>query len=148
MARNESQIRREIKTVLEHTKDIEHVNDRCGTSEYGVDLTFEQKDAFGGIQVYGVQIKVGDLTVNGNSSSGSVREVISQLAIAFGHKCPSSDQFLSAVYVVTSGEIKTHAQEYIRSARVGFREIHFVDGQALDKFLVEGIARTKKYQES
>lgn len=81
-------------------------------------------------------------------ASSSVKEIIGQLSIAFGHRFPPHDKYLDAVYVIAEGTINHYAQEHIKSARLGFREIRFIDKQDLDKFKLEGKARASTFRET
>lgn len=118
------------------------IYDQCGTIEFGIDFTFEREDAFGSARLYGVQTKVGDLRSSRKRASPSVKELLGQISIAFGHRFQPQDRFLDGVYVIVDGEVNAHAREYIRSARVGFREVYVLDSSDLTRFftLAEGRA--------
>jgi hypothetical protein len=90
---------------------------------------------------YGIQIKTKNIKSTKDRHSISVKEIIAQLAIAFGHSFPPDGKHLDAVYVVTNKEINMFAQEDILAARVDFSEIRFIDKQYLNKLLIEGNAK-------
>lgn len=137
----EDKLRKEIKKILKLTPTIKNVDDKCGGMEFGVDLIFEREDIFENTIRYGIQIKTKEIRATKNRNSESVKEIIAQLAIAFGHPFPPDEKKLDAVYIITTKEINSYAQEHIQAARVGFREIYFINGQYLDKFLTTGRAR-------
>jgi|YelNatPaOPRAMG01_1025707.scaffolds.fasta_scaffold56709_2 hypothetical protein len=137
----EDRLRKQIKEILEHDPTIIRVDDRCSGIEFGIDLVFERRDVFGVPREYGIQIKTKNIKSTKDRHSISVKEIIAQLAIAFGHSFPPDGKHLDAVYIVTDKEINMFAQEDILAARVGFREIHFIDKQYLNRFLIEGKAK-------
>lgn len=139
--KKEAKLRKQIQEILEQDRTIKRVDDKCSGIEFGVDLIFEREDIFGIIRKYGIQIKAKNIKATKNRNSESVKEIIAQLAIAFGHPFPPDGKNLDAVYVITNKEINSFAQEHIRAARIGFREIYFIDKQHLDQFLIEGKAK-------
>jgi hypothetical protein len=148
MKGKESNLRKDIITILNNTPGINRVDDRCSGIEHGVDIVFEQNDVFGISRLYGIQLKSQNIKSTKRKASSSVKEIIGQLAIAFGHRFPPSDKYLDAVYVITDGTINQYAQEHIKSARLGFREIRFIDKQDLYKFMLEGKARVSTMRET
>jgi len=132
---NEDELRKQIKEILQKDPTIKRVDDKHGGVEFGIDLVFEREDPFGEVRKYGIQIKIGDINAR------IAKDIIAQLLMAFGHPFPPDERSLDGVYVVTNGEINSYAQEQIKAARVGFREIHFIDGQILERFLQRGKAK-------
>lgn len=124
------------------------VYDQCGSIEFGIDLTFERKDAFGITRLYGVQLKAGDLKSSNIRASRGVKELLGQISIAFGHRFQPHDRFLDGVYVIVSGEVNPHAREYLVSARVGFREVYVLDGNDLTRFFTLAQGRIGAFQET
>jgi hypothetical protein len=137
----EDRLRKQIKEILEHDSTITRVDDRCSGIEFGVDLVFERTDVFGAPREYGIQIKTKNIKSTKDRHSISVKEIIAQLAIAFGHSFPPDGKHLDAVYVVTNEEINVFAYEDILAARVDFSEIRFIDKQYLNRLLIEGNAK-------
>lgn len=137
----EDKLRKQVQEILKNDPTVKRVDDKCSSIEFGVDLIFEREDSFRVIRKYGIQIKTKDIKSTRSRHSESVKEIIAQLAIAFGHPFPPGDKNLDAVYVITSKEINSFAQEHIMAARIGFREVYFIDGQHLKPFLVEGEAK-------
>jgi len=144
---NEDGLRNQIKEILKQDPTITRVDDKCSSIEFGVDLIFERKDPFNVIRKYGIQIKTKNITSTKERGSESVKEIIAQLAIAFGHQFPPDGKNLDAVYVIATKEINPFAQEHIKAARIGFREIYFIDGQTLERFLIEGKAKVNVLKE-
>lgn len=145
--KKEDELRKQIQEILKQDPTIKKVDDKCGGIEFGVDLIFEREDIFGITRKYGIQIKTKDIKATKNRNSESVKEIIAQLAIAFGHPFPPDGKNLDAVYVITNKEINSFAQEHIRAARIGFREIYFIDQQHLNKFLVAGQSQVNTFKE-
>lgn len=143
----EDELRKEIIECLEKIEGIE-VYDMCSSVEFGIDLTFERKDTFGIARLYGIQLKTGNLSSRRNKISRSLKEIIGQIAIAFGHRFQPQDKRLDAIYVVVDGDISTHALHYIRSASVGFREVYFIDKQKLNKFFAENKPKVASFKET
>lgn len=139
--REEDQLRKQIQEILKQDPTITRVDDKCSGMEFGVDLIFERKDAFGVIRRYGIQVKTKDIKATKNRNSENVKKIIGQLAIAFGHPFPPDGKNLDAVYVITNKEINSFAHEHIKAARIGFREVYFIDGQHLKQFLLKGKAK-------
>lgn len=133
----ERKLRKEIKEILEANRGlVERVHDTHGQAEHGCDLILLKNDAFGQLRAYCAQVKTGDLKCSQNRTNKGIRELIGQLAIAFGEKVSidGKDYTLDGIYVITDGEISKLARNYIRSALVGIRNIYFLDKQALDEF--------------
>ena len=127
--RNENQIRKDITKALKRELGEEEVKNIHGSHEYGIDIIFYHKDVFGTKRKYGIQVKFGDI---------KAREAITllgQLTIAFGHKYWKDDTQLDGVYIITNGEFIGGADEYIRSASIGFRNIFTIDGNGLKPFI-------------
>ncbi len=130
----ENKFRKQIINYLRKQENVIRVDDRHSSIEFGIDIVFEQKDIFGKPRLYGIQLKSCDITSSNRKGAKNIKEIIGQLAIAFGHRF--SDKFLDGIYVITMGEINTHAQEYIESARLGFREIYFLDKYDIERILI------------
>lgn len=141
-------LREKVLDALRNDPQNSRVEDKCGSVEYGVDITFEREDSFGKPRLYGVQIKSGNLSSRKSKASQNVKELIGQLSIAFGHRFPPQDQPLDAVYVVIGGEIKPHASEHIKYAHIGFRHIYFLDNQDLERFFILREPKTKALKET
>lgn len=145
----EDELRRELISILNVTHGISNVMDNCGSIEFGIDILFQDENTtFKTISNCGIQLKVGDITASGSGATGSVKEIIGQIAIAFGHRfrIGETDTHLDAIYIITTGEMNSHAREYINAINIGIRNIKFLYGQKLDEFLVEGRARVQRLQ--
>lgn len=126
------------KVILALSKDPTlTVFDNDGPNENGIDIIVIKQDIFGDVKRYGIQAKVGDIYTQRRGRNSGINEIIGQLATAFGHPFPPDSQYLDAVYLLTDGEIKPNAREYVVSARLGFRTIYFVDKHLLDPFFKE-----------
>jgi len=133
---NEDKLRKQIKTVLDAIKQPEErVIDKHGSSEFGLDLIILKLDAFGKPRAHGVQIKTGNIKCSGKPTQ-KIKEIIGQLSIAFGKTVfiDGKDYKLDGFYVVTNGEFQGNTEDYIRSACIGIRNLHFIDKQSLDEF--------------
>lgn len=148
LGKPEDRLRGEVMRILEADQSVERVDDKCGGIEFGADLTFIRRDAFGVARHYGVQIKTKNMSATKDAVTESVKEVIAQLAIAFGHSFPPAEKNLDAMYIVTSGKINSFAQEHIKASRVGFREIYFIDGKDLDNAASLLISEGDQYRET
>lgn len=146
--RSEDELRKKIIEYLKADKDVIRVDDRCSGIEFGVDITFEKHDYFGVSRLYGIQIKIGNLSSARSRANRSVREIIAQLAISFGNAFPPQDKRLDAIYVVVDGNINPYAQEHIKNARVGFREIYFIDKQELNEYFTRNKAKLQRFEET
>ncbi len=142
----EKELRQKILNILDGHPEVGEVYDKCSGIEFGIDIIFKRNDIFKVSRTYGIQIKTKNINSTKNRKTESVKDIIAQLAIAFGHYFPEG--YLDAVYVVTSGSINSYAAEHIKAARIGFREVYFVDKQFLDKFILDGEARSKTYCET
>ncbi len=101
-----------------------------GTHEYGVDIIFDYDDPFQQTLRCGIQVKINDI------DSSKAKEILGQLAVAFGHKYSRRHAtHLDIVYVITNGHIVQPADEMIGSANVGFRNVIFIEGDGLELFL-------------
>jgi hypothetical protein len=136
----EDELRKEIICILKRTiPGITKVKDICGNNESGIDILFIRQDPFGVERYYGIQVKAKDIKSTESTVSHDVKTIIGQIVIAFGS--PFEDnRFLDGIYVVTSGEIKKNASDYLRSAKIGFRELYIIEGQDLAKFIIYGRA--------
>lgn len=144
----ESKLRRTVIKALSRDTARNIVHEQCGTIEFGIDFTFERKDAFGVSRLYGVQIKAGDLRSGIKKASANVKELLGQISIAFGHRFQPQDRLLDGVYVIVGGEVNPHAREYIRSAMVGFRRVYILDKRDLEIFLLDARDREKALKET
>src|SRR5690348_10696710 len=96
----------------------------------GVDLTYEYGKIFGSQSFcYGIQLKVGNISGRSGAPNTEIKALIGQLAVAFGR-----DKFglgegrrLDGVFVITTGEINAFARAMINDARIGFRQVYFID---------------------
>jgi len=132
----ENNLRTEIKSILEAIKQPEErVIDKHGSNEYGLDLIIIKLDPFGILRAYGIQIKTGDIKCSGKPSQ-KLKEIIGQLSIAFGKfvHIDGKDYKLDGFYVVTDGKFLGNAEDYIRFACIGIRNLHFIDKNSLDEF--------------
>lgn len=136
-------LKKRIKQALENLqlryKDIH------GHNEYGIDLIFEKPDIWGISRKYGIQLKSKDIKCSKNRVSSDVKEIIGQLAIAFGHEFLFYEEkiYLDAAYVITDKEINYFAECYIKEAWIGIRKIYCIYGRKLDKFLRENAPAAK-----
>lgn len=143
MSKGEDDLRARIIKILNNTKDVQSVKDRCSPIEFGIDITFEKKDFFGEYRLFGVQIKVGNIKPKKRVSTKIIKEILGQIAVAYGHPFPTDDghQYLEGVYVVIDGEINPFVDEIFASAKLGFRNTHIISAEKLTRFLKEGEAR-------
>lgn len=148
----EDRLRTKIINAMKQDKLIKQPPvDRCGTNECGVDVTFERCDNFGMYHFYGIQVKQGDIKCSAGKISKNIKEIIGQIAIAFGTPFPRSDMtpcYLDGIYLITDGEINSHARGYFTGAKTGFRNIHFICGQQLDNFLNSAKAKENVFKQT
>jgi len=129
----ESQFRQKIEKAL--TKDQSNtVYPNHGQGEFGIDFIVYKKDIFEEERCYGIQVKTGNIYASKKGKNPSLKEIIGQLVIAFGHTFPPKNKNIDAIYLVTNGEIHSTAREYILSAQIGFRTIYFIDKKNLKEF--------------
>lgn len=150
MRKTEKDLREEIKSILEAIKQPEErVLDKHGSSEFGLDLIIIKLDPFGKLRAYGVQIKTGDIACRGRPTL-KIKEIIGQLSIAFGKEIEVDGKTyrLDGFYVITDGEFRGNAPDYITSACRGIRNLHFIDGQGLNEFFVKFGPSVKKFKET
>lgn len=137
-----------LVTILNATPGITYARGNCGTSEFGIDILFQDENTtFKTTCFCGIQLKVGNIgSGSGSEPNFAVKEIIGQLAVAFGHEFMFGDvsHRLNAIYVITTGEISPPAQEYIKEAIVGIRNLKFIYGQKLEEFLIEGRAKVRR----
>ena len=146
----ENKLRSEIKSILETIKQPEErIIDKHGSDEYGLDLIIIKLDTFGILRAYGVQIKTGDIKCSGKPSR-KINEIIGQLSIAFGKPIyvDGREYKLDGFYVITDGRFLGKAQDYIRSACIGFRNLHFIDGDSLMEFRNRYGSRVNQFKET
>jgi len=146
----EKHLREKIKSVLEELKDPEErVLDKHGSNEYGLDLIIIKFDPFKKLRAYGVQIKTGDIKCSGRPSQ-KIKEIIGQLSIAFGKfvHIDGKDYKLDGFYVITNGRFLGNAEDYIRSACIGIRNLHFIDGESLNEFFSKYGSVMKQFKET
>lgn len=149
-ARTEDSLRNHIKSILEALKEPEErVLDVHGSSEHGLDLVVLKRDLFGVLRAYGIQIKTGDIRCSGKPTQ-RIKEIIGQFCIAFGKpvNVDGREYKLDGFYLVTDGEFSGNAEMYIRSACIGIRSLHFVDGQSLNEFITKHKPQTGRYKET
>jgi hypothetical protein len=148
----EDDLRAKIIAALKEDQSVRQPPvDRCGTNEGGVDITFERCDNFEIYHFYGVQIKSGDITCSSKKISKNIKEIIGQISIAFGTPFERADMspcYLDGIYLITDGEINSHARSYFSRAKLGFRNIHFVCGQQLYSFLNSAKAKESTFKQT
>lgn len=142
----EDELRSKVIQILRTKKNIRTVRDNCSPIEYGIDIVFVEEDVFGNSRICGVQLKTTNLRSTSSRVRINVKEVIGQLAIAFGHEFPEGR--LNTVYIVTTGEINSFASEYISECQTGFREIHLIAKEDLDRFISLGEVELSSMEES
>ncbi len=145
----EDTLRNRIISVLKAQKQpSERIRDNCGSNEHGLDIVLLKLDPFGQLRAHGIQIKTGDINCKSKPNKG-VKEIIGQLAIAFGQNVDFDGKKykLNSFYVMTNGDIGSMARSYIASACENIRNLHFIDGQSLDEFLV-GEAQVTQFEET
>jgi len=146
----EDELREEIKSILEANKTPEErIIDVHGSNEFGLDLIVLKLDLFGKLRAYGIQIKTGNIKCTGKPTN-KLKEIIGQLAIAFGKtiRVDGKEYQLDGFYVVTNGEFLGNAQEYIKSACIGIRNLHFIDKQSLNEFRVKYNSTKDQFKET
>lgn len=139
MRRREKKLRKKIKSILEAIKQPEErVLDKHGSNEFGLDLIIIKLDLFGKLRAYGVQIKTGNIACSGRPTQ-KIKEIVGQLSIAFGKEIEVDGKTyrLNGFYVITDGEFRGNAPDYITSACRGIRNLHFIDGQGLNEFFAK-----------
>ena len=105
---------KEVLIPLFNLMDFNSVRFNHGTQEFGKDITFYDKDKFGNIEYYGVQVKAGDISGKVNSK---INEITTQLNDAFN--IPFKDietgreEFLSKIIIANSGEYTENAKTKI-----------------------------------
>ncbi len=146
----EDKLRKEIKSILEAIKSPEErIIEKHGFSEFGLDLIILKLDPFGKLRAYGVQIKTGNIKCSGKPTN-KLKEIIGQLAIAFGKtiRVDGKEYQLDGFYVITDGEFLGNAEEYIRSACVGIRNLYFIDRQSLNEFKLKYSSTKNQFKET
>ena len=148
--KKENELRQKIIEILKAIKEPEErILDVHGSNEYGLDIVLIKLDPFGQLRAYGVQIKNGDIKCTGKPSL-KIKEIIGQLAIAFGDDCEVDGKKYryDGFYVVTNGEISWQAKKYIDSACVGIRNLHFIDKHAFEEFINKNKPKAEKLKET
>lgn len=143
--------KRIIKTLENKMKSPEErVHDKCGSLEFGLDLVILKHDAFGYLRAYGVQIKTYNLSGRGSKLNDKIKQVIGQLAIAFGQKVniDGKDYKLDGLYLVTNAEISEYARKCIESAGSHIRPLYLIDKQALNEFFVKNESNISIFRET
>jgi len=151
MPKPEDILRDKIKTVLDAIKlPGERVIDNCGTIEHGLDLILLKEDCFGKLRAHGVQVKAGNITCSARRATNKIKEIIGQVAIAYGKPIHIEEKSysLDGLYVVTDGEINPTAREYINSALVGIRNFHFLDKDGLAEFFNRFESVSQRFEET
>lgn len=146
----EKKLRKEIKSILESQKQSEErILDKHGTNEFGLDLVIIKLDAFGKLRAHGIQIKTGDIKCSGKPTQ-KIKEIIGQLSIAFGKNInlDGKDYKLDGFYLITDGEFQGNTEDYIRSACIGIRNLHFINGQSLDEFRARYQSSVDQFRET
>ena len=146
----EKELREEIKSILEALAvPGETVMDVHGANEFGLDLIVLKLDIFGKIRAYGIQVKTGDIKCSGKPTQ-KLEEIIGQLSIAFGKtvNVDGKEYKLDGFYVVTDGGLKGNTIEYIGSAFVGLRNLHFIDKHSLEEFRAKYKPVINKFRET
>lgn len=146
----EDKLREEIKSILNSIKQPEErVLDKHGSNEFGLDLIILKLDAFGKLRAYGVQIKTGNIKCTGKPTQ-KIKEIVGQLSIAFGKtvNVDGKDYKLDGFYVITNGEFQGNAEDYIRAACIGLRNLHFIDKQSLNEFKYKYGPAVDKFRET
>jgi hypothetical protein len=147
--KKEDKLREKIKSVLESIKEPEErILDKHGSNEFGLDLVILKLDAFGKLRAYGVQIKTGNIKCSGKPTQ-KIKEIIGQLSIAFGKfiNVDGKDYKIDGIYLITDGEFQGNTEDYIRSACIGIRNLHFIDGQSLEEFFARYGSKRDQFQE-
>ncbi|MCL4399841.1 hypothetical protein M1506_01025 [Patescibacteria group bacterium] len=149
--RPEEKLRKKIKSILKVAQQPEErVVDQCGPVEFGLDLVMLKLDPFGQLRAFGMQIKVGNISCSKKKTNAKVKEIIGQLAVAFGKDVEVNGKAyrLDGFYVVTDGEINQFAREYISAACRGIRNLHFIDGQSLSEFFSKFGPKVSQFKET
>ena len=147
----EDVLRGKIKASLEAAREPEErILDQCGPSEYGLDLVMLKLDPFGQLRAYGMQIKVGNISCSRSRTNAGVKQIIGQLAVAFGKdvEVDGKRYRLDGFYVVTDGTINDFAREHISAASQGIRNLHFIDKQSLDQFFAKANPKIEQFKET
>ncbi len=146
----EDKLRKEIKSILEAIKQPEErILDKHGSREFGLDLVILKLDVFGLLRAYGMQIKTGNIKCTGKPTQ-KIKEIIGQLSIAFGKftNVDGKDYKIDGFYLVTDGEFQGNTEDYIRSACIGIRNLHFIDRQSLDEFRAKFQSSVNQFKET
>ena len=138
-----------IKTFKNINRPDERIIDKHGLSELGLDLILLKKDPFGFLRAYGIQLKTGDIKCSGKPTN-RLKEIIGQISIAFGKKVriDGKDYNLDGFYVITDGHFVGQSEDYIASACVGIRNLHFIDGSALNEFFAKNEPTIDQFKET
>lgn len=147
---SEKNLKEKIKSVLEELKEPEErILDIHGSNEYGLDLIIIKFDPFKKLRAYGVQIKTGDIKCFGKPTQ-KIKEIIGQLSIAFGQfvYIDGNDYKLDGFYVITNGRFLDNTENYIKSACIGIRNLHFIDGESLNEFFSKYGSVVKQFKET
>lgn len=146
----EDSLRKEIKSILEAIKQPEErILDKHGSNEFGLDLVILKLDVFGKLRAYGIQIKTGNIKCTGKPTQ-KIKEIIGQLSIAFGKfiNVDGKDYKIDGFYLVTDGEFQGNTEDYIRSACIGIRNLHFIGRQSLNEFKAKFQSSVNQFKET
>lgn len=146
----ENQLRKRIIACLKARKQPEErILDTHGSNEFGLDLVILKLDAFRKLRAYGVQIKTGNIKCSGKATQ-KIKEIIGQLSIAFGKpiNVDEREYRIDGLYLVTDGEFQGNTIDYIKSACVCIRNLHFIDGQSLNEFFASCEPEKDQFKET
>lgn len=111
---NEKLFTIEILIPLLKRMNFSSVKYNHGTREFGKDILFSERDKFGSVKHYGVQVKAGD--INGKVNS-QIDEIIGQIDDCFSVPIKEfgtdNNVFLSEIYIIISGKFTSNAIEKI-----------------------------------
>lgn len=151
---SESDLRDEIYNCLKSSLDgiEEVVIPFHGNEEYGLDLIVFKKDLFGRLKAIGIQIKSGNINQRSqNRISKKIKEIIGQLTIAFGQEVEHTTMgsfSIEEVYLITNGELNTHARNSIKYCHQTMRNIHIIERPLLERFLRGCYPKISEYEET
>ncbi len=134
---SEQRFRKEVFIPLLGQLQVYDVQDLQGNREFGIDVYFCWYDNFHIRRHFGVQLKVGDITLTAKRDpTTDVAEICRQLKMAFGRPILVADggitkTVIDGYYVVTTGNISPNAREYIYEHRTEYPYINFLTGPHL-----------------
>ena len=134
----EDELRKSILLPLLNYIGAQNVTDMHGSNEKGIDVYFENYDAFGHKRRFGIQLKSKDIICTSTPNKASIVIIVNQIKMAFPRriKFGTSDKgsdgvHIDGFYVITSGKVNKEAADWIFENRNTYSYIQIIDGGEL-----------------